>query len=68
MTPIAYLNQVRMKRAAQLLQSDRFAIAEVSRRVGYRVPSSFTRAFTSYHGVSPSLFAQDAGTGTPTRQ
>ena len=68
MTPIAYLNQIRMKRAAQLLQSDRFAIAEVSRRVGYRVPSSFTRAFTSYHGVSPSLFAQEAGTGTPARE
>lgn len=68
MTPIAYLNQVRMKRAAQLLQDDRFAIAEVSRRVGYLVPSSFTRAFTSYHGVSPSLFAQQADTATPTCQ
>jgi AraC-like DNA-binding protein len=68
MTPIAYLNQVRMKRAAQLLQSERFAVADVSRRVGYRVPSSFTRAFTSYHGVSPSLFAQGAGLQLQIRQ
>ncbi|SER79767.1 AraC family transcriptional regulator [Sphingobium sp. YR768] len=68
MTPMAYLTQIRMRRAAQLLQSERFAIAEVSRRVGYRIPSSFTRAFTSYHGVPPSHFAQEDDTGVPTRQ
>ncbi|MEJ7933228.1 AraC family transcriptional regulator [Sphingobium sp. AN558] len=68
MTPMAYLNQIRMKRAAQLLQSDRFAIAEVSRRVGYRIASSFTRAFTSYHGVSPSLFTQNSEAAVTTRQ
>lgn len=65
-TPMTYLTQVRMQRAAQLLQSRRFAVAEVSQRVGYHIPSSFTRAFTSYHGMSPSLFAQENKTTAPT--
>jgi AraC-like DNA-binding protein len=55
-TPLAYVTKVRMTRAAQLLEAATIPIAEVARRAGYPVQASFTRVFTSFHGVSPKQF------------
>jgi len=57
MPPLAYLTRIRMARAAQLLEEDNMPLGEIARRCGYPVQTSFTRAFTGYHGVPPSEFA-----------
>ena len=52
----AQLAEVRMRRAAEMLSSDGLTIREVARRVGYRQPAQFAKAFRRHHGMSPSTF------------
>lgn len=49
----SHLQRVRMQRAAQMLAAGT-AVSEVARKVGYRQPAQFTRAFHAQHRVLPS--------------
>lgn len=51
--PYAYLIQLRMKEAAQLLSSSTMTVSEISSRVGYINPSQFARSFQRFSGLSP---------------
>jgi AraC-like DNA-binding protein len=51
-----HLTRVRMMRAAELLAARRITVREVARRVGYRQPAQFAKAFRRHHGVAPSDF------------
>ncbi len=51
-----HLTAVRMERAAEMLSSRALTVREVARRVGYRQPAQFAKAFRRHHGVSPSDF------------
>lgn len=46
----------RLEKARELLAQSELSIATIGYRCGYMNPSSFTRAFTRWHGVSPSEF------------
>lgn len=52
--PYAYLRQVRMERAMQLLKSDGLSVTEAAFEVGYSNLSYFSKSFAAYHGVKPS--------------
>ncbi|GAB3484775.1 AraC family transcriptional regulator [Nocardiopsis coralliicola] len=52
--PIAYLTDLRLALAADLLRSTDATLAAIARRVGYASPFAFSAAFTRVHGVSPS--------------
>jgi AraC-like DNA-binding protein len=52
-TPYAYLKQIRLERAAQLLRSTHDSIATIAKRVGYRNPSHFAHDFREHFGVAP---------------
>ncbi len=54
-TPHAYVHLLRMKEARQMLQDGQLSISEVARRVGYEGYSSFSRAYNSHFGRSPSV-------------
>ena len=56
-----HLTAVRMDRAAELLATRRFTVREVARRVGYRQPAQFAKAFRRHRGVSPSAFRAEGG-------
>ena len=56
-----YLTQVRMQRAAELLESRALTVREVAHRVGYRQPAQFAKAFRRHRGVSPSDFRSGGG-------
>ena len=45
--------QVQKERAKNFLNNPALAIAEISHRLGYAEPAAFSRAFTSWAGVSP---------------
>jgi AraC family transcriptional regulator, regulatory protein of adaptative response / methylphosphotriester-DNA alkyltransferase methyltransferase len=49
-----HLTRVRMERAAGLLADRALTVREVARRVGYRQPAQFAKAFRRHIGVAPS--------------
>jgi transcriptional regulator GlxA family with amidase domain len=49
-----HLTRVRMERAAALLTDRGLTVREVARRVGYRQPAQFAKAFRRHLGVAPS--------------
>ncbi|CAB4931792.1 unannotated protein [freshwater metagenome] len=50
------LTNVRMDRAADLLCQRHLTVRDVARRVGYRQPAQFAKAFRRRHGISPSAY------------
>ena len=55
-----YVMQVRMEKAATLLQDIQYKIYEISDMVGYSNQFNFTRAFKSYFNKSPREYRQDS--------
>ena len=55
------LTQVRMDRAAELLERRSVTVREVANRVGYRQPAQFAKAFRRHLGVAPSDFRMRTG-------
>ena len=48
-----YLKELRMKRAAELLQQTDLSIGEIAAAVGYHGDGHFQKAFRDVHGVTP---------------
>lgn len=55
----AYLTQLRMQRAAELLRKDRTPIDRVGQLVAYRGAGAFSKAFRRTYGVSPTEFRRE---------
>ncbi len=56
MTPVNYVRQLRMKKAAILMTQNRFTISEVMYLVGYTNASYFSKCFSEMFGVTPKQF------------
>lgn len=56
MSTVAYIRDLRLKKAASLLQSDHHSVSEVMYMVGFSCASYFTRAFNESYGVTPSEY------------
>ena len=54
-----HLTQVRMDRAAEMLGDGAMNVRDVARRVGYRQPAQFAKAFRRRHGTAPSEYRAD---------
>lgn len=55
-SPLAYLNTIRMENAKRLLSTTEMTISEISLSVGFLDPLYFSKAFKKYAGISPSEF------------
>ncbi len=55
-TFVNYLNDVRLERAGEMLQSTSLTVSEISAKVGFNDTPYFHRAFRRKFGVSPQLF------------
>jgi AraC-like DNA-binding protein len=53
MPPYAFLRQLRLEHAAQLLRSTKEPISSIARRCGYQNLSHFSRDFRSKYGATP---------------
>jgi AraC family transcriptional regulator of adaptative response / methylphosphotriester-DNA alkyltransferase methyltransferase len=65
------LTAVRMQHAAELLRSHRLTVRDVARRVGYRQPAQFAKAFRRHLGLAPSAYRTEPPPGkglVPARQ
>lgn len=58
-----HLTRVRMNRAAALLGDRALTVREVARRVGYRQPAQFAKAFRRHLGVAPSDYRARSANG-----
>ncbi|MEM0963619.1 MAG: ATP-binding protein [Bacteroidota bacterium] len=63
-TPGAFLRDLRLARAAQLLEQAAGTVAEVAYAVGYRDPEHFSKQFRKVYGATPSAYA-DGHTAQP---
>lgn len=55
-TPISFIRNFRMKRAAQLLEKTKHNVAEVAYMVGFNNPKYFARYFKEVYGMLPSVY------------
>lgn len=53
-SPMIVLRDLRMRRAAQVLEMNSLSVGQVAHEVGYASRSSFVRAFRRTYGVDPS--------------
>lgn len=53
-TPNEFIQEMRMKRAIQLLEQDKLNVSEISYEVGFRNPKYFSKCFNKKYGISPS--------------
>lgn len=50
-----YIRNRRLTLAAQELSTSNIKVIDIALKYGYDSPDSFTRAFTKFHGISPSV-------------
>src|SRR4029078_9226025 len=56
MSPLHYLQRLRLRRARLLIERTFLSVKEVMALVGYNDPSHFARDFRRAHGAAPSAF------------
>ena len=61
----AYVTQVRMERAAQLLQNTDEKTYRIAEQTGYADPNYFSYVFKRHFGLSPSKFRSGQGALKP---
>ena len=57
--PMDYCRDVRLRRAAQLLNRDDLSVDEIATKVGFSSRSHFSRTFRDHFGASPLAFRED---------
>lgn len=58
-TPTDFVRSIRLKRAAQLLQSSQLPIVEIANRVGFSSPSYFSKCFKEMFGMLPKQYIEE---------
>ena len=56
LTTVEYIKHVRLKKAALLLQHNKFSISEILYLVGFNNKSYFTRSFQELYGKTPKEY------------
>jgi len=56
-TPNDFIHEIRLKRAAQLLEQNKLNVSEVSYKVGFNNPKYFSKCFQKKYGETPTQFA-----------
>ncbi len=63
-TPVGYMNSLRLERARTLILDTQLNISEIASRVGYTSPAYFGRLFRKNSGRSPREYRQECGSGS----
>lgn len=65
---IAYVNECRIRRAAELLQNTSLAVTDVCMECGFNNLGNFIREFRKQTGVTPLQYRKAAGAGQKSRE
>lgn len=57
-TPVEFIRQIRLRKAAQLLEQKKFTVSEVMFMVGFNSPSYFSKCFMAQFGSTPRSFIE----------
>lgn len=57
-SPMAYLENLRLSRAQEMIRSGRYSLAQIAAAVGYSDQSHFTRRFRRKVGCTPAVYAR----------
>ena len=57
-TPVDYIKQMRLARAAVLLRQHKFTVSEVMYMVGFSSPGYFSKCFAAQYGDTPKAYAE----------
>lgn len=68
LSPIAFVERSRLRRARQYLQDGTLSIAEIALAVGFSDQSEFTRRFHRHVGTTPAAFVRERGLRKPPRR
>jgi len=55
-TPNGFIQEVRLKTAAQLLEQNKINISQIGYKVGFRSPKYFSKCFQKKYGVTPTQY------------
>lgn len=61
-TPLAYLQQHRLRLASQLLRTGQLSVQQIAHRVGYNSETAFSQAFKKHFHMTPSRYRQQSHT------
>lgn len=64
-SPMIVLRDLRMRRAAQVLEMKSLSVGQVAQEVGYASRSSFVRAFRETYGVGPTEYREPRSIARP---
>ena len=62
------LNEIRMKKAAELILKNSMKISEISDAVGFATQSRFAKAFKNYYGAAPLEYKRKHNLNKDSRQ
>ncbi len=65
MTPNEFIQSMRMKRAAQLLEQRKINVSQVSYQVGYKNPKYFSRTFQKHYAMTPTEYSNKFSSNDP---
>ncbi len=57
--PCKYITKVRMEKAVELMDKQRYNINQISNIVGYQSQFYFSKAFLQYYGIRPSSYLKE---------
>lgn len=58
LSPIAYVQRLRIEKAMEMLKSDYSSLSDIAQTLGYPNIYDFSRAFKKHTGIAPSKYAQ----------
>lgn len=67
LAPIEFIKEMRIKRAAQLIETGEFNMTQISYMVGINDPRYFSKCFKSKYGMTPTEYKECLEKGLPAR-
>ena len=61
LAPIEFIKEMRINRAAQLIETGEFNMTQISYMVGINVPRYFSKCFKSKLGMTPTEYRNNLG-------
>ncbi len=68
LTPTEFMRTIRLKRAAQLLETNQYSVQEISWMVGFNTPRYFSSYFKEMFGLTPTQYAAQKQNTAPKEQ